>query len=72
MARNKDGLRFPSIDNLLTKIDSKYKLAYVSAMRAKVIKEDDYTPIDPKSSKPLGIALEEILDEKIEIEFEEN
>jgi len=70
MAKNKEGLRYPSIDNLLTKIDSKYKLAYAAALRAKVIKEDDYTSIDPKSSKPLGVALEEIMADKVEIEFE--
>lgn len=69
--KNKEGLRYPSIDDLLTKIDSKYKLAYTSAKRAKRIKEDDDSTIDAKSSKPVGIALEEILQEKIEIEFEE-
>ena len=70
--RNKEGLRYPSIDNLLTKIDSKYKLAYASAKRAKIIKEDDYTAIDPICSKPVGIALEEILAGKVQIDFEEN
>ena len=70
--RNKEGSRYPSIDNLLTKIDSKYKLAYASAKRAKIIKEDDYTAIDPKCSKPVGIALEEILEGKVQIDFEEN
>jgi DNA-directed RNA polymerase subunit omega len=69
--KNKEGLRYPSIDNLLKKIDSKYKLAYASAKRAKQIKEDDYTSIDPRSSKPVGIALEEILQDKIHVEFEE-
>jgi DNA-directed RNA polymerase subunit omega len=49
--RNKEGLRYPSIDNLLTKIDS--------------------TAIDPKCSKPVGIALEEILEGKVQIDFEE-
>lgn len=68
---NQEGLRYPSIDKLLTKIDSKYKLAYASAKRAKKIKEDDYTSINPKCSKPVGIALEEILAGKIAIEFEE-
>ena len=70
--KNKEGLRYPSIDNLLTKIDSKYKLAFASAKRAKIIKEDDYTAIDPKCSKPVGIALEEILEGKVQIDFEEN
>ncbi len=69
--KNSEGLRYPSIDNLLTKIDSKYKLAYASAKRAKIIKEDDYTSVVPKSSKPVGMALEEILEEKVQIDFEE-
>ena len=70
--RNKEGLRYPSIDKLLTIIDSKYKLAYASAKRAKIIKEDDYTAIDPKCYKPVGIALEEILEGKVQIDFEDN
>ena len=69
--RNNDGLRYPSIDNLLTKIDSKYKLAYASAKRAKIIKEEDDVSIDYLCCKPVGIALEEIIAEKLEIEFEE-
>lgn len=69
--KNQEGLRYPSIDKLLTKIDSKYKLAYASAKRAKKIKEDDYTSVNPKCSKPVGMALEEILAGKITIEFEE-
>jgi len=70
--KNNDGLRYPSIDNLLTKIDSKYKLAYASAKRAKIIKEEEYIAVEPKCSKPVGVALEEILDEKVQIEFEKN
>jgi len=69
--KNDDGLRYPSIDDLLTQIDSKYKLAYASAKRAKIIKEDDYVAIDPKCSKPVGVALEEILAGKVDIDFEE-
>lgn len=69
---NKDGLRYPSIDDLLTHIDSKYKLAYTSAKRAKKIKELDDVTIDSKCDKPVGIALEEILEGKIKIDFEEN
>ena len=60
--KNQEGLRYPSIDNLLTQIDSKYKLAYASAKRAKKIKEDDFTSVEPKCSKPVGIALEEIME----------
>jgi DNA-directed RNA polymerase subunit omega len=67
---NKEGLRYPSIDDLLTHIDSKYKLAYASAKRAKKIKEFDDVTIEEKCSKPVGIALEEILEGKIDIDFE--
>ena len=69
--KNDDGLRYPSIDDLLTQIDSKYKLAYASAKRAKIIKEEEYVSIDPKCSKPVGVALEEILAGKVQIDFEE-
>ncbi len=72
MAKNEEGLRYPSIDNLLTKIDSKYKLAYAASKRAKIIKEVDYVVIDAKCSKPVGIALEEIIAGRVEIDFEEN
>lgn len=57
-----DGMRYPSIDDLLKVIDSKYKLAYAAAKRAKIIETEDYTPLeDPKCYKPVGEALEEIL-----------
>jgi DNA-directed RNA polymerase subunit omega len=68
--KNDDGLRYPSIDDLLTQIDSKYKLAYASAKRAKIIKEEEYVAVDPKCSKPVGVALEEILAGKVQIDFE--
>jgi DNA-directed RNA polymerase subunit omega len=69
---NKEGLRYPSIDKLLTSIDSKYKLAYTAALRAKLLKEKEDTVIEGKCYKPVGIALEEIEQRKITIEFEEN
>jgi len=71
--KNPDGLRYPSIDDLLEKIDSKYKLAYTAAKRAKIIKADDYSSLEDeegnKCDKPVGKALEEILADKIQIEF---
>lgn len=72
MSMNKEGLRYPSIDKLLTSIDSKYKLAYTAALRAKLLKEKDDTVIEAKCYKEVGIALEEIEQRKIHIEFEEN
>lgn len=71
MAKNTEGLRYPSIDKLLDKIDSKYKLAYASALRAKIIQQDEFTSVDAKCVKPVGQALEEIEQEKMTIEFEE-
>lgn len=70
MSSNDEGLRYPSIDELLNTIDSKYKLAYTASLRAKILKEKDDSTIKAKSSKPVGVALEEIMQDKITIEFE--
>ena len=69
--REYDGMRYPSVDDLLKKIDSKYKLAYAAAKRAKIIEEEGgWTPLeDPICVKPIGIALEEILEDKTKITF---
>lgn len=69
--KNKEGLRYPSIDKLLQVVDSKFKLAYIAAKRAKDIQgfEEDFE--NYKCSKPVGIALEEIIEGKIKVEFED-
>ena len=69
-----DGMRYPSVDVLLEKIDSKYKLAYAAAKRAKIIEaEDGFTSVeDGKCSKPIGQALEEIIEGKTKITFKSN
>lgn len=68
--KNTDGMRYPSVDELLKVIDSKYKLAYVAAKRAKIIEEEEYTSCtDPKCVKPVGEALEEVLEGKTKITF---
>ncbi len=69
MKKNTEGMRYPSIDKLLTKIDSKYKLAYAASKRAKIIEEKNDLSIECRCVKPVGQALEEILEEKIKIEF---
>ncbi len=67
-----DGMRYPSIDELLKVIDSKYKLAYAAAKRAKIIEEEEFTSLEhPKCVKPVGIALEEILAGDTKVTFEE-
>lgn len=52
---------YPSIDNLLEKIDSKYSLAIISSKRAHELDEKGMPMLeDYKSVKNVGKALEEI------------
>jgi len=67
--KNTEGLRYPSIDDLLQVIDSKYKLAYIAAKRAKIIKRDEYSSVVNRCVKPVGKALEEILEKKVTAKF---
>jgi len=68
--KNYDGMRYPSVDALLDKIDSKYKLAYAAAKRAKIIEEEDYTSYeDGMCVKPVCQALKEILVGKTKMTF---
>ena len=71
MEKDYDGMRYPSVDLLLDKIDSKYKLAYAAAKRAKLIEEDNgWTALeDAKCVSSIGEALEEILEDKTKITF---
>lgn len=62
---------YPSIDSLLTKLDSKYTLVTVSAKRAREIREN--TKRGPMIEKPVsfkyvGVALEEIIDNHLKYE----
>lgn len=67
---NTEGMRYPSVDKLLDKVDSKYKLAYIAAKRAKIIEEEDYCAAeDSICAKPVGQALEEILEDKVHCDF---
>lgn len=51
----------PSIDQLQTKINSKYTLVTLSARRARQIQDTNILQLDnPKSVKSVGKALEEI------------
>ncbi|BAB06230.1 DNA-directed RNA polymerase subunit omega [Halalkalibacterium halodurans] len=65
---------YPSIDSLMDKLDSKYTLVTVSAKRARELKEDDQRgPLvgKPKSFKPVGVALEEIVEDHLQYERKE-
>ena len=72
-------MREPSVDKLLEKIDSKYKIAYIAAKRARQISNNgtsqmDYVTDLPEatSAKSVGLALEEILHDVVNYELEEN
>ena len=54
---------YPSIDKLLTVVDSKYKLVHVSSKRSKQMLENKHYQMnesDYVNKKPLGRALEEL------------
>ncbi len=62
----------PSVDNLLKKVNSKYALVTVSAKRARELHEKENHMIEePKSRKLVGVALEEILDEKLTVDYQD-
>ena len=64
----KDGMRYPAIDQLVTKTTSKYRLVMAAALRAKQLKyvEGEQSFVEnPHSKKEIGIALEEIHEDKI-------
>lgn len=70
MTKNKDGMRYPSIDKLLLKIDSKYKLVYAASKVAQIIESEKLKVEGAQCVKSIGVALEEILDGKVDIDFE--
>lgn len=58
----------PSIDSLQEKINSKYSIVTLAAKRARQMKDENNPKIkNPKSVKNVGIALEEIIEEKIKM-----
>lgn len=68
MINSRDGMRYPSIDQLVSKSESKYKLVIGAAKRAKDLnKEKYYLVTNPYNTKSIGIALEEIYLDKIRI-----
>ncbi len=70
MNKNTDGMRYPSIDHLLDRIDSKYKLVYAASKVAQILDQEDLQVENAKCVKSIGIALEEIVEGRVKIEFE--
>lgn len=50
----------PSIDKLVSMVDSKYSLVVLAAKRARQLLDGDKPRINPHSNKYVGVALEEI------------
>ncbi|MBQ2873165.1 MAG: DNA-directed RNA polymerase subunit omega [Bacilli bacterium] len=62
---------YPSIDKLLTIVDSKYTLVYAAANRSKQMIKNNYfqKPVNEyKSYKTIGRALEEVYDNLIHVD----
>lgn len=58
----------PSVDELQEKINSKYTLVTLSARRARQLQDEEKPLVDePKSKKIVGVALEEIIAEKLTV-----
>lgn len=58
----------PSLDRLVTKVDSKYTLVVLAAKRAREITSGDPSVADSKSNKPVTLALEEVSQDRITYE----
>ena len=62
---------YPSIDKLLTKVGSKYLLVHIAARRSKEISETKHYQMKEenyKKRKNIGRALEEVMEDLIQIE----
>ncbi|KND62694.1 DNA-directed RNA polymerase subunit omega [Candidatus Phytoplasma phoenicium] len=69
LKEKKEGLNYPSIDELLKRIDSKYKLAYLSSKIAHVIEDEKLDVQQVSGRKILSKALFEIINDNFEIVF---
>ena len=71
VTNERDGLRYPSIDQLVEKTNSKYRLVVGAAKRARALErknEPAQAKVEnPRSQKSLGIALEEIVEGKLKV-----
>lgn len=60
---------YPSIDRLIDKVDSKYSLVVAASKRARMLRDGAKTEMkDTHASKYVGVALEEIYSDYIQVE----
>ncbi|MDF2715016.1 MAG: subunit omega of DNA-directed polymerase [Paenibacillus sp.] len=64
---------YPSIDLLIDKVDSKYSLVVAASKRARMLRDGSKTDLkDAHASKYVGVALEEIYRDYINVEAQHN
>ncbi|OXM15845.1 DNA-directed RNA polymerase subunit omega [Paenibacillus herberti] len=60
---------YPSIDEMMKKVDSKYSLVVAASRRARRLREGEKSELrGAKSHKQVGIALEEIYHDILQVE----
>lgn len=60
---------YPSIDEMVKKVDSKYTLVVAASRRARMLRNGEKSDLmDPRSYKFVGVALEEIYGDYIQVE----
>jgi len=60
---------YPSIDEMVKKVDSKYSLVVAASRRARMLRDGIKTDLrSPKSHKFVGVALEEIYHDNVQVE----
>ena len=59
---------YPSLDDLIKQVDSKYTLVITAAKRARQLRDGSVKQVKTKSLKEVSIALEEIAEGKVEYE----
>ncbi|MFF2887950.1 MULTISPECIES: DNA-directed RNA polymerase subunit omega [unclassified Paenibacillus] len=60
---------YPSIDEMVKKVDSKYTLVVAASRRARMLRNGEKSElVNPRSHKYVGVALEEIYGDVIQVE----
>ncbi len=63
---------YPSIDQILDKVDSRYSLVILAAKRARQLRENQSSREDVAAFKEVSVALEEISKDRITFERTKN
>ncbi|SCG83514.1 DNA-directed RNA polymerase subunit omega [Proteiniborus sp. DW1] len=56
---------YPSINDLLKNVDSRYTLVLLVSKRARQIVDGAEPLVEPKSNKPVSIAVQEVSENKV-------